>query len=142
MTGKLIVSYYQESGCAVSCVRIFPASADNAEIAEHTFDSDDKWHNLRIVLEDVRVVAVPGIAIYANVPFDLATMPEEPPNVDKYWIPEKGGKGKYIKGKWGGNADYWQVLHLLHEYKSYSVKLIEPQHIPGTVELWQKQFNQ
>lgn len=139
MTANLVISLYQESNSVAAIVKL-TADGEPCDIAQHTIPDADKWHALRTILEDAEIVGAEGLRIFSTVPFDLSTLPEEPPNVDKYWIPEKGGKGKYIKGKWGGNADYWRCLHLIHGYRNYSIKLVQPSQIPGTVKLWQE-FN-
>ena len=132
----LIVSYYQKNNTAASIVTL---KADTpCDIAQHTFTTDAKWQNLNAILTDVATVGATHIRIFSNEPFDLNFLPEIPPNVDRYYWPERGGKGKYVFGRWGGNADYWQVLTRLNEYRTYKIQQVTDNQIPGTVKLWQE----
>jgi hypothetical protein len=139
----IVVTIYQNlQYIGKPIVTVAQLHTDAEPLTEHAFEDADIWHALRITLDDVAPVAVrDAVAVFANVPIDLHAMPEHPPNEDKYWIPEKGGRGKYIRGRWGGNADYWQTLHRLNEYKRYKINQVDESQIPGTVQRWQKQFN-
>ncbi len=133
----LIVSYYQKNNSAASIVTL-KADNDADTIAQHTFTTDAKWANLNAILTDVATVGATHIRIFSNEEFNLNFLPEIPPNVDRYYWPEKGGKGKYVFGRWGGNADYWQVLTRLNEYRTYKIQQVTDNQIPGTVKLWQE----
>ncbi len=132
----LIVSYYQKNNTAASIVTL---KADSpCDIAVHSFTTPNKWANLNAILTDIATVGATHVRIFSNEPFDLNFLPEIPPNVDRYYWPEKGGKGKYVFGRWGGNADFWQVLTRLNEYRTYKIQQVTDNQIPGTVKLWQE----
>ena len=135
MQSTILITYYQESNLAVGMVKL---KNDAETIAEHVFEHQTHWQALRTVLEDARLIGADHLRIFSTIKFDLSKTPEEPANTGKVYIPEKGGRGKYIHAKWGGNADYWKVLTLIHEYKSYSFQTVQPEQIPGTVKLWQE----
>ncbi len=132
----LIVSYYQKNNSAASIVTL---KADSpCDIAVHTFTTPDKWQNLNAILTDIQKVGATHIRIFSNEPFDLNFLPEIPPNVEKHW---DVSNRKYMHGRWGGNADYWQVLTRLNEYRTYKIQIVTDNQIPGTVKLWQELFS-
>ena len=131
----ILITYYQNNGTAIAIAKL---NQDAEIVAQHTFPTPDKWANLNAILADVAKVGATHIRIFSNEPFDLNFLPEIPPNVDRYYWPEKGGKGKYVFGRWGGNADYWQVLHELNAYRTYKIQIVTDNQIPGTVTKWRK----